>query len=258
MDVSVITTTYNGLPFLSEAIQSVLDQVFADFEYIIVDDGSTDATAEVVADVRDPRLRYIKRERMGRAAALNLALQEAKCRYVANLDADDCMLPERLAQQKAFLDVNSDVGMVGSAYYLRRPDGSETVMTLPLTDADLRQHLFVGYPFVHSAVMYRREALVMAGGFNESLSCSIDYDACVRVAQRARLTNLPEPLVVRRVHQRNYFVRNISLGQYVSASSRIKWRYWKNSGRPLSVLPRLLASAALGGARKWIQGQGLC
>lgn len=253
MDISVITTTYNGLPFLSEAVQSVLDQNLVDFEYIIVDDGSTDATAEVVASIRDSRLRYIQCERMGRPAVLNLALQEAKGRYVANLDADDWMLPDRLAEQRAFLDANPQVGMVGSAYYLHYPGGSETLVEFPLIDADLRRRLFVGYPFVHSAVMYRHEVLVMAGGFDESLPCSIDYDVCTRLALRARLANLPAPLVVRRVHEQNYFMKHISPSQYLSAFSRIKWQYWKNSGRPLSVLPILLSTMVLGGVRKWMQ-----
>jgi len=253
VELSVITTTYNGLPFLSEAIESVLEQTREDFEYIIVDDGSTDATPEVVGAITDSRLRYIKCGRMGRAAALNLALREARGLYVANLDADDWMLPERLAAQRAFLDANPDVGMVGSAHYLRYPDGSEIEVEFPLEDAELRRRLYIGYPFIHSAVMYRRDSLVRAGGFDESMLCAIDYEACTRVALQTRLANLPDLLVVRRVHEKNYFMQQISPGQYLTALSRTKWRYWKGAGRHLSVLPVMLASTGLSGVRKWMQ-----
>ena len=97
MDVSVITTTYNGLPFLPEAVRSVLEQTLTDFEYVIVDDGSTDETADVVGSIADERIRYVGCQRIGRASALNVALKESRGRYVANLDSDDWMLPERLA-----------------------------------------------------------------------------------------------------------------------------------------------------------------
>jgi glycosyltransferase involved in cell wall biosynthesis len=253
VEISVITTTYNGLPFLTQAIRSVLDQTLADFEYIIVDDGSTDSTSEAVAGIRDRRVRYVQCGRIGRAAALNRALQEARGRYVANLDADDWMLPERLAEQRAFLELNPDVGMVGSACYAQGPDGSKIVVEFPVVDADLRRRLWVGYPFVHSAVTYRREPLIAAGGFDESLPCSIDYDACTRLALHAHLANLPIPLVVRRVHGRNFFMKHISTRQYISAISRIKWRYWRDSGRPLRALPLLISSTILGGLRKWTQ-----
>jgi glycosyltransferase involved in cell wall biosynthesis len=253
VDVSVITTTYNGLPFLTEAIGSVLDQTYADFEYILVDDGSTDATPEAVAAFVDSRLRYIRCDRIGRAAALNRALAEAAGQYVANLDADDLMLPGRLVAQKAFLDDRPVVGMVGSAYYLGYPDGSQQSMEFPLSDAELRRRLFIGYPFIHSAVMYRRESLVAAGGFDQSLPCAIDYDACARVALAANLANLPDFLAIRRVHGENYFMRQVSPVQYLSAFSRIKWHYWNASGRPVSALPLLVGSLVSGGVRKWLQ-----
>jgi glycosyltransferase EpsE len=253
VDVSVITTTYNGLPFLPEAIRSVLEQTLADFEYIIVDDGSTDGTPEVVSGIADERVRYIRCQRIGRASALNVALREAKGCYLANLDSDDWMLPERLARQKAFLDWSPDVGMLGSAYYLRHPDGSEEEIAFAQEDAELRRRLYVGYPFIHSAVMYRRESLEATGGFDESLPCAIDYGASTRVALRAKLANLTEPLAVRRMHERSYFMSRISTRQYVSAFARIKWRYWNDSGRPLSLLPITVASLISGGVRKWLQ-----
>ena len=250
MDVSVVTTTYNGLPFLVQAIQSVLRQSLTQFEYVIVDDGSSDDTPAAMASITDPRVRYVQLPRIGRAAALNAALQEARGKYVANLDADDLMLPERLAMQTLYLDCHDDVGMVGSAYLLRRLDGSETAVALPTADADLRKRLYVGYPFAHSAVTYRRETLIRSGGFDQTLACSIDYDACARVALRASLANLAQPLVVRRVHKDNYFMRHISPRQYISALGRIKWRYWRGTGYPARYVPLMVASVASAGARK--------
>ena len=253
MIVSVITTTYNGLPFLTEAIESVLSQTLADFEYVLVDDGSTDETPHTVRAISDTRLQYVRADRIGRAAALNLALSKTEGQYVANLDADDWMLPERLAEQKAFLDTNQDVVMVGSAYYLHHPDGKRNLVEFPLDDSALRRRLFQGYPFVHSAVMYRRKSLVAAGGFDESLPCSIDYDACTRLALTGHLANLPTPLAVRRIHGTNYFMKRISPGQYTAALTRIRWRYWLKSGRPLSLLPVTLSTIAASGVRKWVQ-----
>lgn len=246
-----MTTTFNGLPLLQEAVESVLAQTAVSLQYIVVDDGSTDETAVFLQSINDPRLTVLQPGRIGRANALNLAVNNATASYIANLDADDLMLPGRLAQQANYLAGHPQVDMVGSAVRWQTADGQQQLRRFPPDDASLRQRLFTGYPFVHSAVMYRREAVLQANGFDPTLPCALDYDLCCRIAPNGKVANLPEPLVVRRVHGSNFFMQQISPGQYWRALWRIKWAYWQASKRPFVVLPRLVATTISSGVRKW-------
>lgn len=249
--VAVITTSYNGLPLLQAAVESVLAQTAVSLHYIVVDDGSTDGTAAYLQTVQDPRLTLLQPGRIGRGRALNLAIAATEAPFIANLDADDVMLPGRLARQARFLLEQPDVGLVGTAVYWEQEDGQQEVCTFLPDDSSLRQRLFTGYPFVHSAVMYRRSALQKVGGFDPTLPCALDYDLACRLAGSTRLANLPEPLVVRRVHGKNFFMQQISPGQYVRALWHIKWNYWLAQGRPFGVLPRLIATTLSSGVYKW-------
>lgn len=239
------------MPLLQEAVESVLGQTAVSLQYIVVDDGSTDETAVFLQSIHEPRLTVLQPGRIGRANALNLAVNTTTAPYIANLDADDLMLPGRLAQQANFLITHSQVDMVGSAVLWQTADGQQKPRRFPPDDASLRQRLFTGYPFVHSAVMYRRDAVLQADGFDPTLPCALDYDLCCRIAQNGELANLPEPLVVRRVHDSNFFMQQISPRQYWRALWRIKWRYWQASKRPFAVLPRLIATTISSGVRKW-------
>ncbi len=246
-----MTTTYNGMPLLQEAVASVLAQTAVSLQYIVVDDGSTDDTAVYLQSLSDPRLIVLQPGRVGRAHALNLAIEAAATPFIANLDADDVMLPGRLAAQAVYLTQHPEVGLIGSAVQWQTADGQQETRQFLPDDASLRHRLFTGYPFVHSAVMYRRTAIQQAGGFDPSLPCALDYDLCCRIALHARLANLPEPLVVRRVHSGNFFMQQITPGQYVQALWHIKWHYWWARGRPFTVLPRLMATIITSGVRKW-------
>ena len=249
--VTAVTTTYNGLPFLREAVESVLAQTAVSLQYIVVDDGSTDDTAVYLQSISDPRLFILQPGRVGRAHALNRAIEAAAAPFIANLDADDMMLPGRLAIQAEFLSRNPEVGLVGSAVQWQTANGQQETRHFLPDDASLRQRLFTGYPFVHSAVMYRRAAIQQAGGFDPALPCALDYDLCCRIARHARLANLPEPLAVRRVHGSNFFMQQITPGQYVRALWHIKWNYWLARGRPFTILPRLIVTTMTSGVRKW-------
>src|ERR1700719_557050 len=118
--VTVIMSVFNGEKFLSETIDSVLNQSFRDFEFVIVDDGSTDATADILSKYAlcDGRIRVFRNEKKGRAASLNLAISVANGRYVANTDADDLSMPGRLEEQLAFMEKNPEVGVLGGAFEL--------------------------------------------------------------------------------------------------------------------------------------------
>ena len=124
--VSVIMTVYNGERYLQEAVDSILVQTFKDFEFIIVDDGSTDNTAEVLADCKDPRIKVVKQEHQGMAQGRNRGVEEACGEYIAIMDADDVSLPERLEVLADFLDQRKDVGGVSTGSLLANEHGEVT------------------------------------------------------------------------------------------------------------------------------------
>src|SRR5439155_898083 len=184
----------------TDADRSVLTQTAGDLELIVIDDGSTDATTEILARVGDARLRVERQARLGLTRSLNRALGLARGALVARLDADGLAVPERFARQRAFLDAHPDVGLVGTGAGEVDAAGREVGVVVPLADdAAIRRTLIRRNPFVHSSVMLRREAVLRVGGYDETLPVAQDYDLWMRLSRVTRLANLPEPLVVRRL-----------------------------------------------------------
>jgi len=221
--VSVLMSVHDGAPWVAEAVASVLAQTAADLELIVVDDGSGDATPDLLARVRDARLRLVRQERTGLTRALNRGLALARAALVARLDADDVALPERLARQRAFLEQRPEVGVLGGA--AREVDRAGTLVRLvqpPLDDAALRRALIRANPFVHSSIIVRRALLERAGGYDETLPVAQDYDLWMRLASQTRLANLPEVLVVRRLGERRVSVEREE--DRLRAEVRVRWR----------------------------------
>lgn len=198
--VSVLMAVYNGEAWVPEAVESVLGQTFADFEFIVVDDGSTDGTGAILDRRTDPRLRVVQQPRAGQTRALNRALGLAAAPLLARMDADDVALPERLAQQVAFLRAHSDVGLLGTGCHEISPVGEVTrTIRPPASDDAIRRALIRANPFIHSSVMFRRDALDAAGRYDEQFAVAQDYDLWLRMSRVTRMANLPEPLVLRRL-----------------------------------------------------------
>ncbi|HYS17505.1 MAG TPA: glycosyltransferase [Candidatus Binatia bacterium] len=197
--VSVVMTVYNGEPWLVEAVDSVLSQRFEDLELIVVDDGSSDGTPEILRRRADPRLTVVQQGQTGQTPALNRALRLARAPLVARMDADDVALPDRLARQVAFLGAHPSVGLLGTGCHEISPSG-EVLSTLvpPVDDRTIRRTLIRRNPFVHSSVMFRRTALHAAGPYDEGFVVAQDYDLWLRMSRVTALANLPEPLVLRR------------------------------------------------------------
>jgi glycosyltransferase involved in cell wall biosynthesis len=208
--VSVYTPTYNYGRFLGEAIQSVLDQTFQDWELIVVDDGSTDGTREVVDAFADPRIHYVYQENQGNPAARNTALRLARGEYVACLDADDAWFPEKLEKQVAKLDsLPPTVGLVyGNVYLFSDEDGSIIQRFLEV-QIPPRGQVFKkllpneGY-FIHdTAALIRREVFERVGLYDESLLRFQDWEMWVRIARVYEVETLDEPLARVRRHSSN-------------------------------------------------------
>jgi glycosyltransferase involved in cell wall biosynthesis len=198
--VSVIMAVRNGVPWISEAVASVLGQTLADLELIVVDDGSTDATGAALAVFDDRRLRVVRQAPAGLTTSLNRALRLARAPLVARLDADDTARPDRLRRQAALFASRPALGVVGTGA-VEVDVGGRPVRTVvpPEDDAAIRRMLIRANPFVHSSVMFRRAVVDRAGGYDERLAVAQDYDLWLRLAPSTVFANIADALVVRRL-----------------------------------------------------------
>jgi glycosyltransferase involved in cell wall biosynthesis len=221
--VSVILSVHDGEAYLGEAVASVLEQTFTDFEFIVVDDGSTDRTPDILASFSDPRLVVITQPNAGLTISLNRALRRSRGELIARMDADDVALPERFERQAAYLNAHPEVGLLGTGALEIAPSG-EVVGTIvpPENDSEIRRALIRRNPFVHSSIMARRLVIERAGGYDERLPVAQDYDLWMRVAALTRMANLTEPLVRRRLLPGRVSLARDS--ERLRAEITVKWR----------------------------------
>ena len=196
--VTVLMSVHNDLRFLPEAVDSVLGQTFDDFEFLVVDDGSTDGSGDYLVSVRDPRVRVLRNAaNLGLTRSLNRGLDGAAGRFIARMDADDVAEPERLKRQIAYLQENRDVGIVGTSRTLIDEHG-RFVAHAPAaeSDADVRWKCLLGNPVAHPTVMLRKEVLDAHGlRYDESFRTAQDYELWTRLLTVTRGANLREPLL---------------------------------------------------------------
>ena len=201
--VSVIMPVYNAERYLRAAIDSILAQSFHRFELLIIDDGSTDGSMEIVRSYTDSRIRVFSEPHRGLVAALNKGLTEARGDYIARMDADDVSKPERLCKQVAYMQSHPETPLVGCWARLIDAKGKPTGNSkMPPTQGwRLRVALCGANQFVHGSVMMRREAVLQVGGYRAAFVTTEDYDLWLRLGEVGVLANLAEPLYELRVHQ---------------------------------------------------------
>jgi glycosyltransferase involved in cell wall biosynthesis len=225
--VTVLTTVYNGERYLEEAMRSVLDQELADIEYIVVDDGSTDGTAEILKRIAadDPRVIILRNEiNRGIPFSANRGLTIARCEYVARLDADDVSLPGRFTKEMAVLDAHPDVALVSMNY--ESIDERGALIGRSHRDAPSEViAFFLNFSNAiggHSQVMIRRSCIAAVGGYDESCPYALDYDLWTRLLAQGRIAILSDLGMRYRVHDRSVtFLR--SAGQ-TNVSTRVMRR----------------------------------
>jgi glycosyltransferase involved in cell wall biosynthesis len=205
--VSVIMPAFNRERFIAESIRSVLGQSSADFELIVIDDGSTDGTvAEAEAFKADPRVRIFRNDRnLGIARTRNRGLELARADYVALLDSDDVWLDAgKLGRQTAFLDANPDYALVGGGIRHMDTEGRELRdVVFPAADAEIRRIVLQFNPFAQSALMYRKAAVLEAGGYSADYQVCDDYALWLAVGTRHKFANFADVLTGYRVHGGN-------------------------------------------------------
>ena len=200
-DISIIMSVYNGAQYLRGCLDSILFQTEQNYEFIIINDGSTDSTGNILNSCNDSRLIVVEQENLGLTKSLNRGLQLAKGKYIARIDADDQVEPDRLQKQKHFLCDNRDIVLVGSNALLIDETGETIGKTnLPLSHHEIIANLEAFKPvFVHSSIFFRKEEITQIGGYNERFTRSQDSDLYLRLSQSYKLANLKEPLVKLRV-----------------------------------------------------------
>lgn len=197
--VSVVMSVYNGERYLREAIESILSQSYKNFEFIIINDGSTDGSKKIIQSYKDARIQLINQQNRGLVPSLNTGIKTAKGRLIARQDADDISLPDRLQIQVSYLERNPNTVLVGSSMQVM--DEASNIMHthhVLLSDPELRQELLVRSPFAHGSVVFRREDAIQAGLYHTTHWPAEDYDLWLRLSTYGSLSNINQPLYIYR------------------------------------------------------------
>lgn len=228
--ISVVVPTYNAGRYVKEAVASVLAQDFPDFELLIIDDGSTDNTAEIVSQfAADPRVRLLRNEQnMGLIATLHRAYAECRAPLIARMDSDDICAPDRFGKQVAFLREHPEIAILGGAI---RFFGSvaPNVFTFPLAHADIHPAMLFYCPLAHPALMFRRELLdqgIMR--YDDAFRHAEDYHLWSRLLLQVNAANLPDVVLDYRLHAQQ--VSSGSSGKQYAASLRVRRQMMQECG----------------------------
>jgi len=201
--ISVVMSVYNSEKYLVEAIESILTQTFADFEFIIINDGSTDSSLSIIKKylLDDDRIVLISRENKGLPYSLNEGIIKARGKYIARMDADDISLPMRFEEQISYMESNSDIGVCGTqAYVFSEKSVIKKTHKHPSKDEDLKLRLLFSVCFIHPSVMIRKSILDnISIIYNEKYKNSQDYDLWVRLASITKFGTIQKPLIFYRV-----------------------------------------------------------
>lgn len=235
--VSVLMPVYNAEAFIRPAIESILAQDLQDFEFLIIDDGSTDGSLDAIRSYDDKRIiLVVHKENKGLVQTLNEGVALAKTPYIARMDADDLSAPTRLTKQRNFLESHAKVVAVGSDADVIDAQGEQvSYQPTVVTHAAIERILAVASPFVHGSVMFRKEAVHEAGGYRPSAYLVEDYDLWSRLAQAGELANIPQPLYSWRRNPASE--SHAKLAEQRRALQEIRDRNWQTFGQRGPALP---------------------
>ena len=209
--ISVVMPVYNAAAVVGEAVESILNQTFGDFEFIIVDDGSADDSGRILREYarRDDRIKLYTQENGGLIPSLNRCCRIAQGRYIARMDADDISLPTRFEKQFRFLEAHAEIGVLGTWIQDIDEHGTpRTAWPVPTDPAVIRWFLMFGNCIAHASVMMRREVLERAGYYRADALHVEDYDLWIRVSEFTGVANFPEVLLYYRLSGESVSGRN--------------------------------------------------
>ncbi len=197
VSITVLMPAYNAQNYIGEAIHSVLQQTYTHFELLIINDGSTDGTKNIINSFDDERIVLINKNHEGVSAALNYGLMHAKGKYIARFDADDVCVSDRLQNQIVFLESHPEYVLTGSdaEYMLENGEFLFSFKCIAHEYDEIFRKLYFYCPFIHSSVMYRKDTVIEAGGYSEHAHHFEDYFLWTQLAKKGKLHNIPKPLI---------------------------------------------------------------
>lgn len=202
--LTVQMPVYNGQEYLAETIESILNQTLSDFEFLILDDGSTDDSLEILKRyaAQDSRISIITRENKGLGITQHELIQHAKGEFIAQTDQDDISLPNRLELQFNFLKENPNVVAVGGAYQLIDGAGRYlTTLPQPISNEEIQSLILEGHcALIHPGSMMRSKQMKISGGYDNSFNLALDLDLWLRLGEIGELANLSEVVLKYRLH----------------------------------------------------------
>lgn len=195
--ISVVMSVFNGEKYVKRAIDSILSQTFVDFEFIIIDDGSSDKTLNILNEYRDKRIKIIHHTNRGLTSSLNKAIKLSKSNYIARQDADDFSHPDRLAEQFNHFTKNPSITALATRAAIQ--NGKSTYLSNFYSKVEIKRKMKFKNIFIHSTVMIKKDNFEKIGYYNESYKRSQDYDAWIRLADIGDLEMINKVLVTREI-----------------------------------------------------------
>jgi glycosyltransferase involved in cell wall biosynthesis len=230
--ISVIMPVYNAELYVGKSIDSILNQTYKDFEFIIINDGSTDKSLEIIKSFSDPRIKIISHTNKGIIYSLNEGMAVSKGKYIARMDADDISLIDRFEKQISFLETNPTIAMCGTWAEVINDSGLVTgsYEHPPINSVSIRSYILWHNPFIHPTVMMRRDIFKNTDWYDSRFKHAEDYELWTRIVFNHDVANIPEKLL-------QYRITNESITRKNNLSMRImgiKVRY-------LSIFRRLFS-----------------
>lgn len=221
--ISVIMPVYNGEKYLREAIDSVLNQTFRNFEFIIIDDGSSDSSAEIINSYNDPRIKYFKKENSGIADSLNFGIDKSQGEFIARMDCDDICMPNRFERQIKFFEENPELVLVASWATEINSIGEETeeIKYPPLKWKKIKRYGLLHNPFIHPTTIFRKDLIKIVGNYSLKFLHNEDYELWTRVIYKYPCMNIDEKLIKYRTHENSVTRKNNFSMRYYGLKVRI-------------------------------------
>jgi glycosyltransferase involved in cell wall biosynthesis len=222
--ISMILSTHNNETTIKEAVSSILMQTFRNFEFIIVNDASTDKTLQILKKIKDRRIKIISnKKRQGLTKSLNFALKVIKTNIIARMDADDIAHPKRLKTQFDYLQKNPKIALCGS--WVELIDGNDQkikVKKFPTSSVEIKSKILKFNPFIHSSIMFKKSIVKRIGAYNNNFRFAQDYEFLLRVASKFLTSNIPRPLLKYRLPSlKSISVKNLKNQEKFALKARL-------------------------------------